>query len=382
MCSGSQSGGGPAMADIESGRTAIERWILSELEPSRSTTADLSYERMESQSGRCLAVIYEPLDYSKRGHWSDTALIAAFVEALRGANTVLDIGPGDGWPSLRMAHRFERVVGIDPSPRRVRVQRENAKRLHISNVEFLEMDALSLAFEDGSFGGVAAASSIEQTGDPERALREVFRVLKPGGKLAVVFEDYGAYFPASDGDEELWVEFAEGPPVVFYQARTKEPARESKYGLFLDDSMLREQTELEEALIALERDAVQLESLPDPSDAPSRPEELGVPFFERLRPLVTDARYFELRHLTSATLDETLGRIGFADVRHLDHRLPNLRRFFDAAADDGRLDELATSFEEICWEFGAEAVRAAGEGPGDFAVATKPAGRGGDRSDR
>jgi len=356
----------------ETVRTDIEKWIRAELLPERSTTAELSYERMESQSGCCLPVLYEPLDYTRRGHWHDTALIAAFTEALRGARTVLDIGPGDGWPSLRMADRFERIVGVDPSPRRVRVQRENAERLGIRNVEFLEMDALSLDFEAGEFGGVTAASSIEQTGDPERALGEVFRVLRPDGSLAMVFEDYGAYFRESEGDEELWAELGEDPPVVFYQARSKAPARETKYGLFLDDRRLREDVELERALLGLERDPVTLENLDDPAGAPSRPETLGVVFFERLRPLVRRARYFELPHLTSASLDETLAKTGFSAVKHFDHRLPDLRRFFDAAAEDGRLDELATSFEEISWEFGAEAVRSAGEGPGDFAVARKP----------
>ncbi len=362
-------------SDIDPVRTDIERWILSELSPEPSTTADLAYERMESQSGGCLPVIYVPLDYSRRSHWHDTALVAAFTEAVRGAERVLDIGPGDGWPSLRMAHRFERIVGIDPSPRRVRVQRENAEKLHIRNVEFLEMDAQSLDFEDGSFGGVTAASSIEQTEDPERALREVFRVLKPGGSLAMVFEDYGAYFPGSVGDEELWVEFAGGPPVLFYQARSKEPPREAKYGLFLDDALLRKDAELEGLLLSLERDAIRLENLADLSEAPSRPDALGVGFFERLRPILAGARYFELRHLTSDGLDRALLQIGFEHIRHFDHRLPDLRRFFDAAAEDGRLDELVTSFEEMSWEFGAEAVRSAGTGPGDFAMASKPGGR-------
>jgi SAM-dependent methyltransferase len=358
--------------DIDRTRTDLERWIRSQLSPECSNTAELAYERMESQSGCCLPVLYEPLDYTRRSHWHDTALIAAFSEAVRGASTVLDIGPGDGWPCLRMAHKFKRIVGIDPSPRRVRVQRENAARLGITNVEFLEMDAVSLEFEDESFGGVTAASSIEQTDDPVRTLREVFRVLEPGGALAMAFEDYGTYFPESDGDEELWVEFAEGPPVLFYQVRSRRPARETKYGLFLDDSLLRADDELESELERLERDATRLEYLSDLSDAPSRPPELGIAFFERLRPLVTHSRYFELRHLTSGTLDQAMIDIGFVDIRHLDHRLPGLRRFFDAAAHGGRLDELASSFEEISWEFGAEAVRSAGEGPGDFVVARRP----------
>ncbi len=327
---------------------------------------------MESQSDHRLPVLYEPLDYTKRGHWIDTALIGAFCEAMRGAGTVLDVGPGDGWPSLRMAAHFGRIVGIDPSPRRVHTQRDNAHRLNIHNVEFVQEGAEAMSFGDGSFGGVTAASSIEQTAHPERALREVFRVLEPGGSLAMVFEDYGSYFPDADGDEEMWAEFDEGSPVLFYQARSKDPARETKYGLFLDGHRLEEGSEPGCTLRSLELRASRLKSLDQGEDSQLEPEVLGVRFLESVRPFVTGARYFELSHFTSRSLDEILGVIGFENVRHLDHRMLDLRKLFDAAAEEGRLDELASAFEEVSWEFGAEAVRSAGPGIGDFVVADKP----------
>jgi SAM-dependent methyltransferase len=271
-----------------------------------------------------------------------------------------------------MAARFDRIVGIDPSPRRVRVQTENAARLGITNVEFLEMDAVSLAFDDGSFGGVAAASSIEQTDDPARALAEVFRVLEPRGKLAMVFEDYGGYFPDADGDEELWTEMGEGGRVLFYQARTKSPARETKYGLFLDRATLEGTPATAAMLDRLAQDPIELENLADGEEGPLRPGELGVAFFEALRPFVTEARYFELHHLTSESLDAVLGGIGFVDVRHLDHRLPQLRAVFDAAKSAGKSDDLSAVFPVLCELFGTAAVDRAGPGPGDFAIATKP----------
>jgi SAM-dependent methyltransferase len=353
-------------------RTEIERWILRELAPEPSTTAELSYERMESQSGECLAVIYQPLDGRRRAHWHDVALVSAFVRALEGASVVLDVGPGDGWPSLRFADRFEHVVGIDPSPRRVTVQKRNAARLGITNVEFREMDALSLAFEDASFGGVAAASSIEQTGDPPRALAEVFRVLEPGGALAMVFEDYGTYFSGSAGDEELWTEAGEGECTLFYQARTKDPPRETKYGIFLDRDGLVRAPDIARTIERLEQDPVRLENLGEDTSGPLRPKDLGVAFLESLRPLVVSAKYFELLHLTSATLDAVLRDVGFVDVRHLDHRLPALRAVFDAAESAGRLDDLSSAFPLVCELLGAASVDRAAPGPGDFAIARKP----------
>ena len=140
---------------------------------------------------------------------------------------MLDVGPGDGWPSLRIAADFDEVVGIDPSPRRVRVQRRNAARLGIDNVTFLEMDVLDMSFADASFGGVVAASSIEQSDDPALALAEVYRVLQPGGSLAMIYEDFASYFDGGDGDEELWEDTIGCDTVVFYQARRKTPPRKT-----------------------------------------------------------------------------------------------------------------------------------------------------------
>jgi SAM-dependent methyltransferase len=338
-------------------RTNIERWILRHHPPRKSTSAELMYERMESQSGRCLPVLYEPLDHTKRSHWHDEALIGAFAHAMGDATTVLDVGPGDGWPALRIADRFEEVVGIDPSPRRVRVQRENAERLGIDNVEFLEMDVMAMSFDDGSFGGVAAASSVEQSEDPERALREIFRVLEPGGTLAMIFEDYETCLGDIEGDEEMWGEVAEDEAVVFYKCRRKSPPRETWYGLFLDSA-------------AVSADGALAKRLADLRD--ESPDAAGLGLLDELSPLVRETRSFELDHLTSSSVDTLLEAIGFVRIRHADHRMPELLAFFDAASKAGKLGPNGPVLDAVAEVFGISAVERAGSGPGDFVIASKP----------
>jgi len=325
--------------------TDLERWIRDTLKPQRMTTAELAYEHMESQSGECLAVIYQPLDHTKRSHWHDTALIGAFAHAMGEAKTVLDVGPGDGWPSLRVADRFERVVGIDPSQRRVEVQRRNAGRLGITNVEFLVMDAEQMSFTDGEFDGVMAASAIEQCNHPDRALAEVARVLRPGGRFAMIFEDYDGYFDGGDGDEDLWVQRdgAGGGSIVMYQVRTKVPPHEARFGVFVDER-----------------------GIETAGEASATTE-----YFERLRPFVRRAGVYELDHMTSSTVDPLLQKHGFGNVRHLDHRLRDVLDTFDRVRDAGELDAHSESFVEECRALGRNAVDAAGEHAGDFVIAER-----------
>jgi len=327
--------------------TELERWIRETLKPERMTTAELAYDHMESQSGECLAVIYQPLDHTKCSHWHDTALIGAFAHAMGEARTVLDVGPGDGWPSLRVADRFERVVGIDPSPKRVEVQRENARRLGITNVEFLVMDAEQMTFVDSEFDGVMAASAIEQCDHPERALAEVARVLRPGGRFAMIFEDYDGCFDGDDGDDELWVQGDEGGgepgSIVMYQVRTRVPAHETRYGVFVDTRGLE-------------------------SAGRAAPT---VEFFKRIAPHVRRAGVYELDHMTSRTVDPLLERYGFGSIRHLNHRLTPVLEVFNEIQTAGALDDHRDTFVDECLKLGVLAVEAAGEGPGDFVVADR-----------
>ena len=100
----------------------------------------------------------------------------------RAGDRVLDIGCGDGFYDRRMASRGARVDAIDANPRRVARARRWNPHPHI---KYHHMPAHDLTFDDQSFDKVVSICVLEHIPDDARALREMYRVLRPGGRLVL-----------------------------------------------------------------------------------------------------------------------------------------------------------------------------------------------------
>lgn len=169
------------------------RWIDAEIQPRMCSSAELVYDHMPSQSSFRLPFVYIDFDVDKRSHWIDRGYVLDFL-AIAGNGRLLDFGPGDGWPSLPMARYVEHITGIDSSSRRVAVCNKNALKLGLKNCRFLPVEAGGrLPFENDTFDGITAASSVEQTPNPEETVRELYRVLKKGGRLRMTYEGLAQY---------------------------------------------------------------------------------------------------------------------------------------------------------------------------------------------
>jgi phosphatidylethanolamine/phosphatidyl-N-methylethanolamine N-methyltransferase len=111
---------------------------------------------------------------------------AAIAAAERIGGRVLEVGVGTGI-SLPDYGSTTRLYGIDISEPMLRKARERVTELKLTNVEGLSvMDAADLSFPDGSFDVVVAQYVITTVPDPEAALDEFARVLRPGGEIVLM----------------------------------------------------------------------------------------------------------------------------------------------------------------------------------------------------
>ena len=135
---------------------------------------------------------------------------AAFLlPHLEPSMSILDVGCGPGSITIGLARRVPngRVTGIDVAEDVLEQARDLAADSAVDNVEFEQRDVYALDYRDDSFDVVYAHQVLQHLTEPDRALREMRRVLKPGGLLAVRDVDYGTMVHAPDSAEVArWLE--------------------------------------------------------------------------------------------------------------------------------------------------------------------------------
>jgi len=302
----------------------VFQWIDAVLQPKVCHSEEFIYDDMDSQSGRSLPIIYEPFDASRRSHWRDRGALFDFLCSVQGTGKrLLDFGPGDGWPSLIVAPFAAEVVGVEGSERRVSVCTENAERVGAANAKcVLVPPGMPLPFDDESFDGVMAASSVEQTPDPRATLGEMLRVLRPGGRMRIYYEALTGYRDGRERELSLW-DVGGGRCRLLLFDRDVERERVRQYGLTY---------------------AMSKQDLASSLSADSRSPSFAAITVERLEALgssLIEARVCVTQHPSGETLSAWLRDIGFRRVNPTHSGIAAAGMLFDLIPETERPEDLS-----------------------------------------
>ncbi len=122
-------------------------------------------------------------DYVPGKSWK--SLAEAFLQLLPPL-IVADLGAGNGSFALLLSKKAERVIAVDSSTKMLEVGFEQAQRNGISNVEFRLGDMEELPIDDAIVDLVFFSQSLHHAAHPERAVREAWRILRPGGRIVIL----------------------------------------------------------------------------------------------------------------------------------------------------------------------------------------------------
>jgi ubiquinone/menaquinone biosynthesis C-methylase UbiE/DNA-binding transcriptional ArsR family regulator len=145
-------------------------------------------------------------DYVPGKSWK---AIAEALLRLMPPQVIADLGAGDGSFSLLLAQSAEKVIAVDSSAKMIEFAREQATRNHVKNVDYRLGDMEELPIDDASIDIVFFSQSLHHALHPDRAICEAARILKPGGRIAILDLAKHRFEEARDIYADEWLGFSE-----------------------------------------------------------------------------------------------------------------------------------------------------------------------------
>lgn len=181
-------------------RTALLNWIES-----GNSRAYTSVEAENNAYFQQVAPVYDEL---RKGCYGDALrdIVISRFTPLTGSE-VADIGTGTGYLAKSLAKYAKKVWAIDSSTAMLEVAGNDLMRAGLNNIELRAGDAHDLPLQDASQDFVYANLLLHHLLEPALAIKEMFRVLKPGGHLIITDVDQHHFLWVKKEKFDIWLGF-------------------------------------------------------------------------------------------------------------------------------------------------------------------------------
>jgi ubiquinone/menaquinone biosynthesis C-methylase UbiE len=155
-------------------------------------------------------------DQISAGYFGTAVRDAAIAKAyLHPEMAVADVGAGTGFMTAGLAPLVKRVYVIDGSAAMLEVAKKNLSQF--DNIEYHQADGATLPFPEESLDAVFANMYLHHTTDPLTAIREMVRVLRPGGRLVITDMETHPYAWLKEELMDVWQGFDRDQMQIWYQ---------------------------------------------------------------------------------------------------------------------------------------------------------------------
>ena len=122
---------------------------------------------------------------------------------------IADLGAGEGTISQLMAQKAKKVIAIDNSEKMVEFGAELAKKHGIANLEYRLGDLEDVPIRSGTVDLAFLSQALHHARHPDKAVAEAWRILKPGGRIAILDLNRHHFEEAREMYADLWLGFTE-----------------------------------------------------------------------------------------------------------------------------------------------------------------------------